>query len=142
MTALPRTIRTRMRTRTVWTLIGCLVLIPLLLVALGAEWLFGLSQLLYKPFRYRVATSVEVVDHGRVLRSIVNSDCWAFVSTRGIVRGVQKSRRGEDNHLGLGDGSILILPDLDPCRWVDGKPALGASYALAPTARGGLAQSP
>src|SRR5262249_10701469 len=90
---------------------------------------------------YRVATSVEVVDQGRTLRSVVNSDCWAFVSTRGIVRGVQKSRRGEDNHFVLGDGSILILPDLDPCRWVDAKPAPGTSYRLAPAAHGnGLAE--
>jgi len=131
-----------MRTRTVWILVGCFVSIPLLLVGIGAEWLFGLSQLLYKPARYRVATSVDVVDHGTMLRSAVNSDCWAFVSTRGIVRGVQKSRRGEDNHLVLGDGSILILPDLDPCRWVDAKPASGTSYRLEPAARRPLSLSP
>src|SRR5262249_8519347 len=91
---------------------------------------------------YRVATSVDVVDHGAMLRSVVNSDCWAFVSTRGIVRGVQKSRRGEDNHLVLGDGSILILPDFDPCRWVEARPAPGMSYRLEPTARGPLSLSP
>src|SRR5262245_33331521 len=125
-----------MRTRTVWTIVACIILVPALLLGTGAEWLFGFSQLLYNPIRYRVATSLELVDHGTVRRSTVNSDCWAFVSTRGMIRGVQKSRRGEDNHVVLGDGSILLLPDLDPCRWIETKPAPGTSYAIAPAARG------
>jgi hypothetical protein len=131
-----------MRTRTVWILVACIILIPLLLLAIGAEWLLGWSQLLYKPVRYRVATTVEVLDHGRTVRSVVNSDCWGFVSTRGIVQGVQKSRRGEDNHVVLGDGSILILSDLDPCRWVEVRPALGSSHAIVPAGSGGAALPP
>jgi hypothetical protein len=129
-----------MRTRTVWTIIACIILVPLLLIGIGAEWLFGFSQLLYKPVRYRVATAVDVVDRGVLRRNIANSDCWAYVSTRGVFRGLGKSRRGEDNHVLLGDGSILILPDLDPCRWVETRPAPGTSYVLAPAPRGGLPQ--
>jgi hypothetical protein len=124
-----------MRKRTIWTLVGAAAAIPLVMVAVGIEWLLGPSQLLYKPVRYRVATSVDVGDHGRIVRSVVHSDCWAFASTRGVVRGVRKSRTGEDNHLVLGDRSVLILPDLDPCRWVDAAPAVGTMVALAPTGR-------
>src|SRR5262245_4352363 len=121
-----------MRPRTIWIIVACIILLPALLLVIAAEWLFGVTELLYKPIRYRVATSVELIDHSTLRRSVANSDCWALVATRGMVRGIRKSRKGEDNHAVLGDGSILILPDLDPCRWIDAKPAPGTSYVLMP----------
>ena len=120
--------------RTIWALIAGLV--PLVAAAIGAEWLLGLSERLINPVRYRVEAVVDIGDHGRIVRSSAVSDCWALVTTRGMVRGVRKSRRGEDGHALLGDGSILLLSDLDPCRWVDTVPAVGTTLALAPGSTG------
>jgi hypothetical protein len=130
-----------MRRRTFWKLFGGALLILLLVAAIAVEWIFGLSELLYRPVSYRVTASVELGDHGRMRRSAVTSDCWALVATRGVRRGVRKSRRGEDNHFVLGDGSVLVLSELDPCRWVERVPPVGTTVALVDADSGAGAPS-
>jgi len=125
-----------MRRRTIWTLAGGVAAVLIIAGAVVAEWLLGLSQRVLNPVRYRVETRLEVGDHGRIVRSAFVSDCWALVATRGVVQGVRKSRRGEDGHVLLADGSILLLSDLDPCRWVDRVPAVDTTLTLAPGSTG------
>ncbi|MCC6775878.1 MAG: hypothetical protein IT537_04445 [Hyphomicrobiales bacterium] len=108
----------------------------LIISAIAVEWTFGLSQQLFGSVRYRVTTSVTLGDHGRVRQSAVSSDCWALATSRGVRQGVRKSRIGEDNHYTLGDGSVLILSDLDPCRWVAHAPPVGTTLVLAPDGGG------
>jgi hypothetical protein len=130
-----------MRRRTFWKLLGGALLVLTIIAAIAVEWTFGLSQLLFGPVGYRVAASVTLGDHGRVRQSVVTSDCWALAATRGVRRGVRKSRRGEDNHFVLGDGSVLVLSDLDPCRWVDREPAVGTTVALVADDQSGAPQA-
>ena len=120
-----------MRTRTISIIVAAVLLTPIVLIALGIELLFGVSQSLF-AVRYRIAATVEVADGDRLVRNVVHNDCRGFYSTRGIVQGAQQSRRGEDNHVVLQDGSILMLPNLEPCRWIEPKPAPGTSFVLDP----------
>ena len=125
-----------MRRETFWTLVGGMLGALLIITVIAVEWTFGLSQQLFGSVRYRVTASVTLGDHGRVRQSVVSSDCWALATSRGVRQGVRKSRLGEDNHYALGDGSVLILSDLDPCRWVARAPPVSTTLVLAPDGNG------
>ncbi len=82
---------------------------------------------------YRVAGAVEVADRHQVRKSVVFNDCESFeVNTWNTGRYTALIRRGEDNHIVLGDKSILVFIDLEPCQARGERPVIGATYVLDP----------
>ncbi len=130
-----------MRRRTFWKLFGGALLALLLVAAIAVEWIFGLSQLLYRPVSYRVTAQRRA---GRSWPHATQRRHQRLLGARDhprVRRGVRKSRRGEDNHFVLGDGSVLVCPSLDPCRWVERVPPVGTTLALVDADSGAGAPS-
>jgi hypothetical protein len=85
------------------------------------------------PRRYAVESSVDFIQpDGSVARQTLVVNCSIVDASDAIIPSIGATESGDAHWQANADGSILIVGDLSPCRWVQGPP-VGTSAPAQPS---------